>query len=81
MTIRKGSDPTEPLRDARFSSIILLAYPRRRRRDAADGRTLLDLALVKSELSAANSLDADRATLADMVGLNGFIISDRSAAG
>ncbi len=90
ITIRKGSDPTDPLRDAKLSSIILLAYPDDVGADAADGRTLLDLALVKRELSAASSLDtqllvqlldADRATLADMVGLNGFIISDAVSSG
>ncbi len=82
---RPGSDPSQPLRETEFSSIIVLAYGDDLPAPEADGRTLIDLAIVRNELSVASLdrsqllvqlLDADRIDLADLAGINGFVIGD-----
>ncbi len=82
---RPGSDPSQPLREAEYSSIILLAYGDNLSAPEADGRTLIDLAIVRNELSVASLdqsqllvqlLDTDRIGLADLAGINGFVIGD-----
>ena len=85
VSCRTGLDPRKPLREGQYTSIVLLAYTDGVSPQEADGRTLLDLALVRNEIAASSSpapqllvqlLDDDRAAVADMSGLDGFLISD-----
>ena len=80
-----GSDPTVSLRDAGITAVVVLAYTERLSAGDADGRTLLDLALLERELASWESpapqllvqlLDDDRSALAEMAGLDGFLISE-----
>jgi hypothetical protein len=80
-----GSDPTLPMRDGGITAAVVLAYESLASVNDADGRTLLDLTLLRRELAAleppvpqllVHLLDDDRSTLADMAGLDGFLISE-----
>lgn len=85
VAVHAGSDPAERLRDAGITAVVLLADDGLRSAAAADGRTLLDLALLERELLTWDSptpqlmvqlLDEDRSTLAELAGLDGFLISE-----
>ena len=85
VAVHVGSDPAERLRDAGITAVVLLADDELSSADAADGRTLLDLALLERELATWESptpqlivqlLDDDRSALAEMAGLDGFLISE-----
>ncbi len=85
VAVHAGSDPAERLRDAGITAVVLLADDELSSADAADGRTLLDLALLERELATWESptpqlivqlLDDDRSALAEMAGLDGFLISE-----
>ncbi len=55
LSCRGGSDLREPLREGEYTSIVLLAYTDGITAQDADGRTLLDLALVRNEIAASSS--------------------------
>ncbi len=55
VSCRPGSDPRDLLREGEYTSVVLLAYTDGISPAEADGRTLLDLALVRKEIAAASS--------------------------
>ncbi len=85
LSCHSASDPSGSLRETEFSAIVLLAYSDALPGAEADGRTLIDLAIVRNELTALSRLDcqvlvqllnADRVSLADLAGLDCFVVSD-----